>query len=101
MSTNPQDQQASVMTGIDRTAIETQIIDFIRAEIQNKSAVLTMATRRDEVEIDSIDIVQVIFNLEEKYGIEVNLSPNTQFETVGELVDALIAFIPEEKLPRS
>lgn len=77
---------------------ESQIIEFIRNEIQDKSAVLTLETRREDVAIDSIDIVHVIFAIEEKYDIEINVPPDAKFETVGQLVATLIAFIPKDKL---
>ena len=83
--------------GLRISDLEQQIITFIQKEVQDKSAVLTRDTRRDEVAIDSIDVVNVVFAVEEKYDIEVDLTPDAKFETVGELVDALISFIPEEK----
>lgn len=84
-------------TGKRWPEIEARIIGFIRAEIQDKSAVLTRQTRRDEVVIDSIDLVNVVFAVEEAWDTQVDLPADSQFETVGELVDALITFIPEEK----
>lgn len=83
-----------------RTDLENRIIAFIQKEIQDKSAVLTRDTRRDEVTIDSIDVVNVVFAVEEEFDVEVDLTSDAKFETVGDLVDALIAFIPEEKRTR-
>lgn len=77
--------------------LERRIIEFIQKEIQDKSAVLTRETRRDEVAIDSIDIVNVIFAIEEEYDIEITLTPDAKFTTVGDLVDTLISFLPEDK----
>jgi acyl carrier protein len=77
--------------------LDLQIMALLRKEIQDKDAVLTRETRRDEVAIDSIDIVNVVFAVEEKYDVEINLTPQDRFETVGDLIDALVAFIPEEK----
>lgn len=93
---------AAVGVPSDRqTDLENRIIAFIQKEIQDKSAVLTRATRRDEVTIDSIDVVNVVFAVEEEFDVEVNLTSDAKFETVGDLVDALIAFIPEEKRVRT
>ena len=77
--------------------VELRIIAFIQKEIQDKSVVLTRATRREEVAIDSIDVVNVVFAIEEEFDIEVDLTPDAKFETVGDLVDTLISFIPAEK----
>lgn len=77
--------------------LDLQIMALLRKEIQDKDAILTRETRRDEIAIDSIDIVNVVFAVEEKYDVEINLTPQARFETVGDLIDALVAFIPEEK----
>ncbi len=77
--------------------LDLQIIALLRKEIQDKDAILTRETRRDDIAIDSIDVVNVVFAVEEKYDVEINLTPQARFETVGDLIDALVAFIPEEK----
>ncbi|WP_333822479.1 acyl carrier protein [Pinisolibacter sp.] len=79
------------------SALDRRIIEFIQKEIQDKSVVLTRETRREDVAIDSIDVVNVVFAIEEEFDIEVNLTPDAKFDTVGELIDTLIGFIPEEK----
>lgn len=77
--------------------LDRRILSFIQKEIQDKTAVLTRATRRDDVAIDSIDVVNVVFAIEEEFDVEVALSSDMRFDTVGDLLDALIAFIPEAK----
>ena len=81
----------------ESSKIERRIISFIQKEIQDKSIVLTRATRREDVAIDSIDVVNVVFAIEEEFDVEIELTPDARFDTVGELVDTLIRFIPEEK----
>lgn len=83
-----------------RSDLELRIVSFLQKEIQDKTTVLTRDARRDEVAIDSIDVVNVIFAIEEDYDVEINLTPDVKFETVGEIVDTLISFIPEEKRAR-
>ncbi|NLH83662.1 MAG: acyl carrier protein [Phyllobacteriaceae bacterium] len=78
-----------------RAELERRIIGFIQKEIQDKSAVLTRDTRREDVAIDSIDVVNVIFALEETFDVEIDLPTDAKFETVGDLVDRLIGFLPE------
>lgn len=77
--------------------LDRQIIELLQKEMLDKSVILTRETRREDVSIDSIDIVNVVFAIEEKYDIEVNLTPRDRFDTVGDLIDALAAFIPEDK----
>lgn len=87
---------ADGMTGTT-PELDRQIIELLQKEMLDKSVVLTRETRRDEVSIDSIDIVNVVFAIEEKYDVEVELTPRDRFDTVGDLIDALAAFIPEDK----
>ena len=84
-------------SGDQLSDVERRIISFIQKEIQDKTVVLTRETRREDVAIDSIDVVNVVFAIEEEFDIEVELTPDAKFTTVGDLVDALIRFIPEEK----
>ena len=46
-------------------------------------------TRFQDVGIDSLDTVEMLMNLEDKIGVEIELSQKV--ETVGELVDYVVA----------
>lgn len=74
-------------------AVEARIIELLQKEIQDRAAVLDRSMRRDEVAIDSIDIVNVIFALEEEFKVSVDLKPDATFETVGDLVDVLKSYV--------
>ena len=50
---------------------------------------VTRDTRFQDVGIDSLDTVEMLMNLEDKIGVEVELSQKV--ETVGELVDYVVA----------
>lgn len=78
-----------------RRDLEKWIIELLQKHIYDKDIVLTRATRRDEVSTDSIDIVNVIFAIEVKFGVVIDLSAKVAFATVGDLLDALISFIPD------
>ena len=52
-------------------------------------AEVTRDTRFQDVGIDSLDTVEMLMNLEDKIGVEVELSQKV--ETVGELVDYVVA----------
>lgn len=70
---------------------------FMRAEMQDKSIEFSMDTPLEGVKIDSIDVIHVIFKVEEEYGATVDMAPDAKFATVGEFVNALIDFIPADK----
>ena len=52
-------------------------------------AEVTRDTRFQDVGIDSLDTVEMLMNLEDKIGVEIELSQKV--ETVGELVDYVVA----------
>ncbi len=56
-----------------------------RGEIQ-------LSDRLEEIGVESLDAVEIIFDLEEKFGIEIPFNANDQqmaFETVGDIVSAV------------
>lgn len=82
-------------TTIDRDAIAKKILGFLQEEIQDKTIVLTMDTPTDQVAIDSIDIVRVIFKIEDQFGSEISFAPSADHKTVGDVVHALIDLMPD------
>jgi acyl carrier protein len=69
-------------------------MEFIRSEMQDKSIQFDMNTPIDSVKIDSIDVIHVIFKVEEEFKTTVDLPQDSKFETVGDFVRALAGFIP-------
>ena len=53
---------------------------------------IDLSDRLDELGIDSLSAVELIFDLEEKFDIEIQYNANDarpEFETVGQVVDAI------------
>jgi acyl carrier protein len=82
---------------IDRKALEQKILSFLQSEIQDKTIVLTMDTPLEKVVIDSIDIIGVVFKIEEEFNISIEFSPDRGFTRVGDLINALINLIPPDR----
>ncbi len=80
----------------DRDACYAKILDFMRSEIQDKTIQFDMNTPIEGVKIDSIDVIHVIFKVEEEFGVTVDLPQESKFATVGEFVEAILKFIPIE-----
>ncbi|HVB88894.1 MAG TPA: acyl carrier protein [Beijerinckiaceae bacterium] len=77
--------------------IQQKILGFIRSEIQDKTVPLELDTPIESIKIDSIDVINVIFKVEEEFKAEVTLSNDVSYSTVGQFVDALMAFIPDKE----
>ena len=61
------------------------IAELIAERNDSDPAEVTRNTRFQDVGIDSLDTVEMLMNLEDKIGVEIELSQKV--ETVGELVD--------------
>ena len=65
------------------------IAELIAERNDSDPAEVTRDTRFQDVGIDSLDTVEMLMNLEDKIGVELELSQKV--ETVGELVDYVVA----------
>ena len=65
------------------------IAELIAERNDSDPAEITRETRFQDVGIDSLDTVEMLMNLEDKIGVEIELSQKV--ETVGELVDYVVA----------
>lgn len=81
-----------------RKELQDRLIDIIRSELPDKSVDLTMDTRADAIDIDSLAIIQTVFKVEEEFGITVPIASDTPFETVGDLVGKLIECFPPGRI---
>ena len=81
----------------ERAAFQNKILAFLQAEIQDKSVGLEMDTPIDSVQVDSVDILNVMFRIEEEFKIEIQMAFDWHFDTVGDLVEALMGFVPPKQ----
>ena len=65
------------------------IAELIAERNDSDPAEVTRDTRFQDVGIDSLDTVEMLMNLEDKIGVEIELSQKVA--TVGELVDYVVA----------
>ena len=80
----------------DRGAACAKILEFIRSEIQDKTTEFDLNTPIEGVKIDSIDVIHVIFKVEEEFKTTVDLNQDDKYATVGDFVNAILKFIPTE-----
>jgi acyl carrier protein len=78
----------------DHDQICSRILEFIRSEIQDKTVEFDMDTPIEIVKIDSIDVIHVIFKVEEEYNVVIDLPQDSKFATIGDFVRALAEFVP-------
>ena len=66
-----------------------KIRSYLASELDISEDEITRDTTFESLGVDSLDTVEMLMNLEDKIGVEVELSQKV--ETVGELVDYVVA----------
>ena len=69
-------------------------MEFIQAEVRDRGVDFDMNTAIDALKIDSIDVINVIFKVEDEFRVALDLPPDARFATVGDFVGALADFVP-------
>lgn len=78
--------------------IKDRVKDILAEECAVDRAALTDDARLDDVGISSVDMVQVIFAIEEEYSISIGDGDiGLEIETVGEVTDAVAKIVADAK----
>lgn len=73
--------------------MDERILEIIRKHMPEGDKPLTAGTPLEDLEIESLDLVEIIFEIEDTFDIEIpyNANENAEFTTVGEIVDRVKA----------
>lgn len=81
---------------------EKDILEIVAKQAKADVAKLTRETKLTDLDLQSIDIVELVFAIEEKFDIEVPYAPSDQnsagisFQTIGEIVDAVDGLVAKQ-----
>lgn len=79
---------------------ESQLLEIIKGHAVGLAGELTRQTPVADLGIDSMAIVEIIYEVEEKLGVEVpfnaNQNPFGEMKTVGDLLDAVKSLIDKK-----
>jgi len=81
------------------SSVESDIYDIIAEKSAVDRSKLQSDAKLEDLEIESLDVVEIIFAVEEKFDIHVPYNANDQeleFETIGDVVSAVQKLIDEE-----
>ena len=73
------------------TDVASDVIAIIQKKVRVDRKAIAMDDKLEELGIESIDAVEMIFDLEEKFDIQIpyNANRRTEFDTVGDVVRAI------------
>ena len=72
---------------------ESELLDMLAEEAILDRQRLTRDARLDELGVSSIDVISLLFELEERTGVVIEEGDMPKMETLGEMVDHLLAKI--------
>jgi len=80
---------------VDRDAIFAMVRDHLTAELEIPAAEISEETRfRDDLDADSLDLYELVMELEDTYGIAMSEDEAAKIETVGAAVDFVFERLP-------
>lgn len=77
-------------------ATETELLDLIAQEAIIDLSKLVREATLEDLGISSLDLISMLFELEEKYGVVIEEGDMPQMSTLGEMVDFLLGRINAE-----
>lgn len=69
--------------------IENEVIEFIAEKCQKNVGMISPASRLEELGIDSMQAIVLLYDLEERYDIEIPTEVFESIESVGDIVSKL------------
>jgi len=74
--------------GMSRAEVLEKVRDHLSAELEVPADEISESTRfRDDLDADSLDLYELVMELEDTYAIRVSEEEAAQIETVGQAVD--------------
>jgi acyl carrier protein len=74
------------------------VIELVSSKVRNKRGPLQMSDALETLGLESLDVLELTFAIEEKFNIEIPFNANTEFDfkTVGELVHAVEGLVAKK-----
>lgn len=83
------------MGAMDRGEVMNLVRDHLAAELEVAPDRITPETRfREDLDADSLDLYELVMELEDRYGIRVSEEEAAELRTVGDAVDFVAARAP-------
>jgi acyl carrier protein len=85
------------MAAMERDEVMKLVRDHLSGELEVEPARIQPETRfREDLDADSLDLYELVMELEDRYGIRVSEEEAARIETVGDAVDFVTDRVPAE-----
>jgi acyl carrier protein len=83
------------MAAMDREEVMKLVREHLVTELEVSADQIKPETRfREDLDADSLDLYELVMELEDSYGIRVSEEEAAEIETVGDAVDFVCARVP-------
>jgi acyl carrier protein len=80
---------------LDRDQVLAKVREHLSSELEVDPGRIDDATRfKDDLDADSLDLYELVMELEDSYGIKVSEADAARIETVGDAVDFVVGKLP-------
>jgi acyl carrier protein len=84
-----------IITAMERDEVLKLVRGHLVAELEVSPEKVALETRfREDLDADSLDLYELVMELEDRYGIRVSEEEAAEIETVGDAVDFVCARVP-------
>jgi len=70
--------------------VASKIVDILKKNMKDPPETIALDTKLSDLEIESLDLAVIVFDIEDSFGIEIPYNANEEMEdfaTVGSVVD--------------
>ena len=80
---------------LDRDQVMTKVREHLSSELEVEPDRIDDSTRfKEDLDADSLDLYELVMELEDSYGISVSEADAARIETVGDAVDFVVGKLP-------
>jgi acyl carrier protein len=80
---------------LDRDQVMAKVREHLSSELEVDPARIDDSTRfKEDLDADSLDLYELVMELEDSYGITVSEADAARIETVGNAVDFVVGKLP-------
>jgi acyl carrier protein len=86
--------------GVVMDEVATEIIKILRKNMRDPEKEITLETKLTDLEIESLDLAVIVFDIEDTFGIQIPYNANEEvqdFATVGSVVERVKAILAESR----
>jgi acyl carrier protein len=80
--------------------VATKIVEILKKNMRNPDKEITLDTKLSDLEIESLDLAVIVFDIEDTFGIQIPYNANEEvedFATVGSVVERVKAIMAENQ----